>query len=228
MDFPIQCRCGAVQVVSEGSAGARLQCPCGASLEVPSLRDLREGAGLTAVPVAPEKAIPQLIERGDLPPAACVTCGMRDVEAVPMVADCERTTVVGGSSGVAETLAGLLISPFLGAWLMVTGGEEHTVHGRETIVAVPLPLCRACHHDLPRGGGFIACILGVLALVLAFLSLGSEGPFTGTTFVTGVGLLVLSGVQRRRRQRQLRELLSRIPEYAELLNRFPDAVVRRG
>lgn len=49
MEFTVSCSCGRVQTVSEGSAGARIACDCGQTVDVPSLTQLRKQAGLSAI-----------------------------------------------------------------------------------------------------------------------------------------------------------------------------------
>ncbi|MEI8381778.1 MAG: hypothetical protein WCJ09_16740 [Planctomycetota bacterium] len=74
MDFPIACECGNSVTVSEWSAGARIPCPCGRTINVPSSVTLRTNAGLPPVEIPLKIEVECLLESGELPPE---TCSMR-------------------------------------------------------------------------------------------------------------------------------------------------------
>lgn len=154
--------------------------PCGRSVEVPPLHELRIAAGQDVL--SPVIRVQSLLLRGELPGTRnCAVChretdGRREVSV-----ECERAVVKAGGPSRADVAAGCLLSFGLGALLQLmrrTAAAKEL--GSDVAVVVPLPVCDAC-------------------------------------------LPVVDGPGR------LRQALRQIPEYAALLDRYPDAViVRRG
>jgi hypothetical protein len=64
MDFRINYDCGKSVTVTEGAAGARMLCPCGRTITVPSVKDLRLQAGLPPYNISPELMIEHLLAAG--------------------------------------------------------------------------------------------------------------------------------------------------------------------
>jgi hypothetical protein len=58
MAFEVACECGKKLPVTEGMAGSSVSCPCGRSVRVPSLSQLRDQADLIAEPaeIAPRRS----------------------------------------------------------------------------------------------------------------------------------------------------------------------------
>src|SRR5262249_43305342 len=65
--FHADCECGRRHPVAEGAAGGTIQCGCGRTLPVPSLRELRVEAGLTPYDPNPELVITHMLATRDLP-----------------------------------------------------------------------------------------------------------------------------------------------------------------
>jgi hypothetical protein len=152
MEFRIDCPCGEHVVVTEASAGATLTCACGRPISVPSLWELRVAAGLPAYDPGPELLIQHLLAAGKLPGTKlCLGCGFETEQVFEVRTECERSHVVdtGGSSCLT---AGLIfwISP-LWAAIRFFGPSDATqteVLGRDTIFALPVPVCSDCHGTL--------------------------------------------------------------------------------
>ena len=99
MDVHIDCQCGEYLLVSEGSAGATITCPCGRPLKVPSLKEFRLRAGLPAYEPSPEMIIQHQLLAGGLPPDRnCVHCGADTDQVVQVAVECEKAFRTGGFS----------------------------------------------------------------------------------------------------------------------------------
>jgi hypothetical protein len=156
MDFSVSCRCGKAFPVTEGAAGSSLECPCGATVRVPSLNELRR-QGL-AEQVNPILEIEYLVARGDLPGGhECCQCGRPTDEIAGTVAQCETTRLLRG--GWLQGVFWFFVF-VLGGWIFlllhaIMSRSEETVVGKELSVAVPLRMCAACRNHvlgLSKGG----------------------------------------------------------------------------
>lgn len=153
MDFRIDCPCGGHIVVTEGSAGATLACPCGRKLTVPSLLALRVAAGLPAEVVGPEQIVGRLLAAGKLPGTKdCIGCGFETDQIFEVLTECE--TQYRTSSELPVWLKMILLAvavfhlPLI--HLFRSGEGEVQWHGRDTIFQLPVPLCEHCQRRLRR------------------------------------------------------------------------------
>ncbi len=141
--YPVVCDCGYTHRVSEGSAGALLDCGCGRQVRVPSLRALRRAAG---EPVAtPEMEIRALLLDGDLPEEPdCLCCGMPTDDVCHAGVVCERSEVVGDTDWKLNLL------PLLFGRLVFTRSRQTQDRGHDISFRLPLRICRECVQGLNR------------------------------------------------------------------------------
>jgi hypothetical protein len=150
MEYRVTCGCGKALAVSEGAAGSAVACPCGRSVEVPSLRELRRLNGLPET-THPVLVIQRLLAAGELPPpGGCTRCGRHDADTVHVTAVCERRWTRRRSEfrfGIPSLLwfARLLIAD--------SGGRNEDVQefGWDVTLRLPLRMCPVCRPDLRRG-----------------------------------------------------------------------------
>jgi hypothetical protein len=149
VEFRIACACGQSIPVSPGQAGSLVTCQCGATVVVPSLRQLRAAAGLPP-PEHPEVAVKRLLQSGRMAAGPCAVCGTGAGAPVECVAECERSVrKSGGGHWVAAALA-IVLAAVISPWLLLFRegrDQEPRVFGRDLTLTLPLPLCVVC-----RGG----------------------------------------------------------------------------
>jgi hypothetical protein len=154
VDYHVTCGCGKSLAVSAGSAGSRLPCPCGRTIEVPSLRELRRQHG-EAVIVNPVLEIEHLAAADGLPATGpCIRCGRDDAATAIVTAECERSWV--RKPGRLELILSFLLrSPVL---LLAHLWERQTapadVLGRDVVLRLPLRLCLACLSEVRTQADF--------------------------------------------------------------------------
>lgn len=220
MEFTISCECGTKHTVSEGAAGTRISCPCGRSINVGSLAQLRMTCGLSAVPLAPEARIRAMLANGELPVSQCLKCGSPCNDATRFVAKCEQEHTSG--SGRYEWITYLV--PF--GSLFRSKQLQTVVHGRETIVSVPIALCTICKEAYLVRGSFnhvriAALILGAIGIALLWVSVD-----VALATLTGAVLAFMTAIFLSwRAQASWRRLLCNVAVYDELFRRFPDASI---
>src|SRR5262245_13542895 len=91
MEFHLRCECGEYVPVSEGAAGARVECPCGRTIVVPSLAELRKKAGLPTPRASAPLVIDHMLAHGELPTmTVCVHCHSPTDETAAVTAECEK------------------------------------------------------------------------------------------------------------------------------------------
>jgi hypothetical protein len=147
MDFEIRCECGTDVVVSEGAAGARIQCACGRTVTVPSLDELRQNAGLPPTKPSPELAIEHLLATGMLPGTnRCAFCGAATEHRIVVVTECERAWTPRSRSSALGSVLGLIVFGwvFLVASLLYREGRNQEEYGRDKVYRLPLPVCTGC------------------------------------------------------------------------------------
>lgn len=223
MDFSIACQCGAQIVVSEGSAGTRMNCNCGRVVEVPSLAKLRSGAGLAPIDVPLEHEIKWLLNSGELPTAECVHCGSSVADVIRFRADCE-TFYVQKSGGLSW--ASLLLA---GGGLFLWDEEVVNCHGRETVIPVPAPVCYQCQRNLlnvpPTA---VLKLVGTLVLMSAICALVFVyWPIAVIAALCGLALRVVATTLQTRHQVCIKTMLSNVPIYKAVFKKYPNAVVER-
>jgi hypothetical protein len=143
MELSVTCSCGKKIVVTPASAGDEVRCPCGEIRRVPSLSELRRGAGFSSYDVGIADRIRQKLADGQLPTEIkCVNCGAETDGVLRCVVECERPWAAGG--GFWKHFLLFLCAPvFLWGQL----GRDYKcpeVLGRETVVKTPLRICAKC------------------------------------------------------------------------------------
>jgi hypothetical protein len=151
MTYPVKCECGKTQRVEGTLAGSVLPCPCGQSIQVPSLSQLKSSVGEAAL--SAEVRIEQMIRLGMLPEEKrCLMCGLytEDVQHVWTV--CERIEVQ--EPAIRNWWAHVLLILFVGLFfyvfilLYLFRRYEEKAHGRDVRLRLPLRVCRECDDDL--------------------------------------------------------------------------------
>lgn len=144
MQYELPCECGATVLVTEGSAGSRVACRCGRAVQVPSLKRLREMAGVPTH--SPEFVIERLLLANELPQeTACALCGAETTGASYCMADCAVRAMVERPRRWYEL--GNLAWFLVGAAPYDVRTEAAREHGRDLIFRLPLRVCGAC---MPR------------------------------------------------------------------------------
>ena len=232
MDYSIRCECGHETVVSEGAAGARVHCNCGLIVEVPSLGALRTSMGLPAVDIPLEIDVWSKLESGELPPPGCIGCGVV-AKQISYVAECEQIYEQTSHDkwpllqGIVFAM-GLLANSLVFAY-RINGQDETvtTIHGREVNIPVPVHCCESCRDTIVRKPSNDVlkqvCTLlmwaGIISLLLYYYFIGA------VALAAGIALQSVASNQNANYQRRLKELLSRVPYYKRVFEKYPFAKV---
>jgi hypothetical protein len=220
MNFDVRCECGAYVVVSEGAAGARVDCDCGRTVTVPSLDELRKQAGLPPPAPNPVLVIEDMLAHGELPTApACFHCDCAASDTILVTAECEKAT---GSE--PNLILWVLAWWFLGIFAVFLREGKATELGRNLYLHLPVRLCRPCQRKFTSRR--FAFGLGLIAVAAALTGI----ILVATGLVWGWGMLVISVlvfwiavVAKKRRREALKNLLARERIYHQLLQHYPVA-----
>lgn len=219
-------------VVSEGSAGVRIPCHCGRIVDIPSLGALRKGIGLPAVDVPLEIEVWSKLEAGELPPPQCVGCG-EDAEPISYVAECEQVDEFT-SHDKWPLLQGLVFAMGLFANSLVfayrINDQDETItttHGREVNIPIPVRCCAACRdrfirkptNEVLKKAGTLLLWIGIISFLLFFYVIGA------VAMAVGIGLQSFASYQQTKYQRRLKDLLSGVPFYKRVFEKYPGAIV---
>jgi hypothetical protein len=222
----VGCYCGEWVPVKASEAGCAVKCPCGRRVEVPLLEEFRDHSDLLSSTTV-ESRILRLVAEKELPRIGlCEKCGDRNSrEVVSAKLDCERATVShhGGLS--------FLYIPFL-FWMFWQEEERIEIRGHDTRVPAPISLCRPCHVRLCERPGSLKIGIGLAILFISFGILVGYFNVAAGIGVVATGLLgsfagvsVGRYVAFRARERALKNLLSQVPVYRQMLVTYPDATV---
>lgn len=215
------CECDKWIGVLENDAGLSVTCVCGRRVEVPLLEEFQNNSDLLSATTV-ENRILRLVRAGDLPiTGACACCGdVNDTAVVRAILDCERSSV-RHRSGISV----LWIPGLFTVWTVRE--EKPEVFGNDTTVPAPICMCAACQRQVQRFRpsyflepiGF-ALILGGVAAVLHW--------FVGVVIMIVtliVGWFFAPGRVYWARQRELKDVLGRVPVYRQMLAGYPYAIV---
>ena len=225
-ELTVDCECGKSFPVSEGSAGARWNCECGCEVTVPSLAALRTSMGLSPIPQSTADMIRTKVAERTLPPSSCVCCHALGCETIPMVAVCEQES--RGLAGLLEFNSAFVSLLDRGGRMELNTGMSNQPLGRELVLSVPIRLCSACRHRLPkqqtsRAVGIAKYVFGIATFVI----LVEPGwRWTALPFaLIAVSLWFVDWTVKDRYFLSNRQLLSVVPEYDELFRLYPKAQV---
>lgn len=219
----ISCECGKTQTVSDEQAGSSVTCRCGFRIVVP-LADEFDGRPLLTSAATIERRVHRLIALGELPlPGVCRSCGeVSDVDDVWLTLACERYKVrVSGGTHV-------LLLPMLFLSMLVWWEEEERVdiRGRDTDVMSPIRLCRTCRQKMRRRNTRPWVVAAILAIaVAATIGIFSVWIAIGILFLAFVTIMITRRLSISRRERQLKNVLSTVPVYRQILDRYPGTAV---
>jgi hypothetical protein len=141
--FFVECVCGRYVGVTAGMAGTEAACECGHVLPVPGLSELRRKAGHE--PYGDDAVVlirRALAERDSLPGDNCVGCGSSTQQSLVCVAECERPA--RERRGCARHLIAFVSLPFYLFAEMTERWRKEELHGRETVLHIPITVCRNC------------------------------------------------------------------------------------
>jgi hypothetical protein len=141
MNFSVNCECGRAVAVSATSAGSRLACTCGRTVDVPTLSELRRNAGLNPIPLNAAESIQKLVVLGELPnEKTCPFTGRIPDSVVWLRVECESKWVRGGERlGTLWVFFYLFLFGWVGAWLIALRGETPREElGRDISVDLPV------------------------------------------------------------------------------------------
>ena len=227
MDFIVSCQCGRQEQVFEGSAGARLICECGRTIDVPNLAQLRASAGLPPIEPSLDEQVRTLLASGELPPAQCIGCGGSG-DRISYNAECE-TAYIEGTGGIS-TASAMILGLAFGWIVFLSENRGGRMRGRDTYIPVPVRVCAHCRTTLLRRPykallnklGFVFLILGIGAIVL------HEWLFGGIAIAFGMSLRLTAIIQSNNYQQRLRALLATIPLYKRIFDKYQKTIVSCG
>jgi hypothetical protein len=152
MDFRVPCECGQDVVVSERSAGARVECACGREVRVPALHELRVSAGLPPYPLSPEMEIEYLLGTDTFPRRGeCARCGADTDSTVPVLVQIGEEWTE--STSVMDRLAFVLLFGWVG---LLFARRQRT--GFQKVYRLPLHVCPACRPRVRRASRLRECL----------------------------------------------------------------------
>lgn len=155
MHFSIGCACGKTIAVTAAQAGAEVRCDCGQVNAVPLLSELRRSVGQSKYNLGIVDRIRQQVADGALPAEnACARCGVQTSDALYLLVECERTWSAG--SGFWRHFFRLLLTPI---WIWNLFRRDYNnpeVFGRESVVELPLRMCRTCQTTVQQTGSTAA------------------------------------------------------------------------
>jgi hypothetical protein len=149
MEYELDCECGNTIRVRETAAGAREQCPCGRTLVVPSLHELRRRAGLHQPELPIETVVETLLLARKLPADdRCALCGTATDGLIWCTTECERAYVQSGRPARWVYLLGLLTFGWVGAAVVHATAEDDREWGKDRVFPLPLRVCAGCRPRL--------------------------------------------------------------------------------
>jgi hypothetical protein len=220
MDFRVPCECGGYVTVSEGAAGAHVNCSCGRIIDVPSLSELRERAGLPAHHVTAKVIIENMLANGELPTMpACVRCKSATDDTFTVTVECEKAW--GRDPGPIWPIVWLFA--WWGVVLIQREGKEY---GSNLMLHLPIRMCGSCRRRLPSDAAPKVFRSVAFALVGAAVLITLVWTPWGGLLVLGLPVLAYAAkVWSRCQQAFIRDLLQHEPLYVQLLEEYADAQV---
>jgi hypothetical protein len=148
MQYHVGCRCGQQLAVTADQAGTTVRCECGESVTVPSLSKLRAAAGIGSYESGTIDTIRRMLAEGTLPwGETCAVTGRPTRDVIRIEVQCEHLHSPEDPVRFA-LLLGLCVGPW--ATLLLYGRGRDQPQGRDTVVTVPLLVCREYQIGLDR------------------------------------------------------------------------------
>lgn len=145
MEYELECECGRKMTVRETAAGVKEQCPCGRTVVVPSLHELRQRAGFAEPSLSPEKVVETLLLAGRLPEERhCVLCGAATDGVICCTTECERAHIQTGERPWWMYLLSIVTFGWMGAVMVYSTRKEDREWGTDRIFPLPLRICPGC------------------------------------------------------------------------------------
>jgi len=229
VDFFVDCPCGKRTIVDAASAGGTTTCACGQIVEIPLLSVLRRQAGLSAYPINPVTVINELVTKGELPAGkSCLRCRRTTKDIFHAVAYCESSVETHPSGdtmqGVADAIA--LVVDVHG--VEVDPGPESEIKGNAVVVPVPVRVCPDCRPRFERKLTLsLLLVAAIVSPIVGWALLFALSAWAALLIPFGGLLWLLRRAIYRQHQSTLRTLFRRVPQYDELLKRYPDAEFAR-
>jgi hypothetical protein len=152
MEHRVPCDCGGYVTVDERAAGTTVECTCGRTVRVPSLRKLAALSGDPTRGLSPELEIETLFSAGKMPfESICVRCGQDTNETVQAKVECERAWIIGGFDWGT-----LIVTLFLP--LTIFRWRARRRLGQDKIYWLPLPVCDECRDHLEKAAELRRCL----------------------------------------------------------------------
>src|SRR5262245_55808052 len=144
MPYSIRCQCGNQLEVTAGQAGSQVACPCGKTIDVPRLSELRSQAGESAGGASPELVILYTYANDNRPVGGdeCVNCGTATTNRLACSIEYERPWLKGERSLISWLVAVLIFGIYAIIYSMIRRGE--TVVGDQKIFRLVVTICPTC------------------------------------------------------------------------------------
>lgn len=150
MSYHIDCECGRTITVRASDAGAEKKCLCGRTNRVPKLSELRQIAGEAAFTVGAVDRIRALQQIGKIPFGECMLCGNPTKAAVECEIVCEAPWVKKRSI-LFWIFACMTLGFVVAAFVKRKEESDEEVHGKDTVIRIPISLCPTCESTHPMG-----------------------------------------------------------------------------
>ncbi len=124
-------------------AGTQAKCRCGNVNDVPRLTALKRSAGQDTFVTNAAEMVLKKISNGELPTEICVECSSPTKDTVVCIVELERRWVRNRGPSVWSLLPMLLFAP-LWMWIFVQSRDAGELHGRDSVLKVPITLCPRC------------------------------------------------------------------------------------
>ena len=217
----ISCECGKWVAVNPEDAGSAVKCVCGRRVEVPLLDEF-EGRSELISATTLEARILRLVRVGELPMRdGCVVCEtVSDLEIIPTILECETSSV-----HYRDSVSVIWVPGIFSIWTYKE--EKPEVFGNDTSVPAPVCLCKQCQtclHSKKTAYFLWPVLIGVLfGGMAAYFHIVAGVAMMIVTVLIGTILFRYWSIKSR--QKLLKNILSRVPVYRQMLDSYPYAVV---
>lgn len=197
--YPVKCECGKVHQCPAGYAGTRFACPCGKTVEVPTLSVLR--TTVIEGETSPETEVAARGRLGQLPlEEECVNCGRETDRVESVVLECERPT---SGFPVAAIVLGFVLFACLGwmgvlLWYVFGRIRLRDVTGEYVAYELPVRVCGECGGELTTSAASMRAVL----FTPLYARLVAKHPNAFVITCSGAPGVVFANPYRTRRRRR--------------------------